>query len=45
MNIKGVPTSFRCEVLVEISNLREIRILKLFVKKILQIEVRSAMLS
>ena len=31
--VQGVPTSFRWEVLVKISNLREIRILKFFVKK------------
>ena len=43
--VQGVPTSFRWEVLVKISNLREIRILNFFVKKIRQIEVRSAMLS
>ena len=43
--VQGDPTSFRWEVLVKISNLREIRIWKLFVKKIRQIEVRSALLS
>ena len=43
--VQGVPTSFRWEVLVKISNLREIRILKFFVKKIRQIEVRSALFS
>ena len=31
--IQGVPTSFRWEVLVKISNLREIRILKFFRSK------------
>ena len=30
--IQGVPTSFRCEVLMKISNLREIGILNFFVK-------------
>ena len=39
--VQGVPTSFRCEVLVKISNMREIRSLK-FSR---QIEVRSALLS
>ena len=33
------------QVLVKISNLREIRILNFFVKKVRQIEVRSALLS
>ena len=33
------------QVLVKISNLREIRTLKFFAKKIRQIEVRSALLS
>ena len=35
VKIQGVPTSFRREVLVKISNLCEIRILKFSVKKIL----------
>ena len=44
--VQGVPTSFRSEVLVKISNLREITILKFFVKeKIRQIELRSAQFS
>ena len=43
--VQGVPTSFRWEVLVKISNLRKIRILKFFVKNIRQIEVRSALFS
>ena len=43
--IQGVATSFRWEVLVKISNLRESRILKVFGQKIRQIEARSALLS
>ena len=45
IQIQGVPTSFRWEVLVKISNLHEIRILNFFAKNIRQIEVRSALLS
>ncbi len=43
--LQAVPTSFRWEVLVNILNLREIRILKFFVKNIRQIEVGFALLS
>ena len=42
--LQGVQTSFRWEFLMKISSLREIRILKVFVKKIRQIEVRSTLL-
>ena len=44
-HLQGVPASFKWEDLVKISNLREIIILKFYVKKIRQIDVRSALLS
>ena len=45
MYLQGAPTSFRWEVLVKISNLREIRSLIFFSKKNRQIKVRSALFS
>ena len=36
--VQGVPTSFRWEDLVKISNLREIRILKFFAKKFVKLK-------
>ena len=38
IDIQGVPTSFTSKVLVKISNLREIRILKISVKKFVKLK-------